>query len=370
MEYVSGRTVQHLLTRLGTFTVGDALYILLRAARGLHYAHEQGLVHRDIKPDNLLITKAGEVKVADLGMVKSLDEDMALTQTGHAVGTPWYMPLEQAKNSKDADARCDIYALGCVLYAMLTGHPPFSGRTIVEVIQAKEIGTFPPARQFNRAVPELLDLILVKMTQKQPRYRYADCAELIRDVERLGLANETLSFLAPRGTTPPATAATPQGEDENTSAEETTPLPGQAPAPGADLWYVRHRMGEGQVVTRKLTTEQVLEMLEGEDFDPKARASRHPKEGFRALATYREFESAALGKVAKSSADRQASHYRKLYKEIEEQDRRQQEELERSREEEALKTVGYWLSVTWPYAAAGLGGILLLYILIRLVSAL
>ncbi len=112
------------------------------------------MVHRDIKPDNVLIDRTGVVKVADLGMVKTLDEDMALTQTGHAVGTPWYMPLEQAKNAKDTDGRCDIYALGCMLYCLLTGNPPFTGRTLVEVIQAKEVGTFAPARSSNPDVPE------------------------------------------------------------------------------------------------------------------------------------------------------------------------------------------------------------------------
>ena len=81
-----------------------------------------------------------------LGMVKKLDGDMSLTQTGHAVGTPWYMPLEQARNSKDTDRRCDIYALGCMLHALLTGQPPFAGGTIVDVIKAKERGWFPPAR--------------------------------------------------------------------------------------------------------------------------------------------------------------------------------------------------------------------------------
>jgi len=108
-------------------------------------------------------------------MVKWLDEDMALTpdrpRGRHAV----YMPLEQARNSKDADNRCDIYALGCVLYCMLTGQPPFTGKTLVDVIQAKEAGTFPPARQFNNEVPEKLDLILLKMCAKQVKYRYASC---------------------------------------------------------------------------------------------------------------------------------------------------------------------------------------------------
>ena len=123
------------------------------------------------------------------------NEEMSLTQTGHAVGTPWFMPLEQARNAKEIDGRSDIYALGCTLYAFLTGRPPFMGRTIVDVIQAKEVGTFTPARQANSDVPERLDLILAKMTAKHPKNRYQTCEEVIKDIESLGLASEALTFL-------------------------------------------------------------------------------------------------------------------------------------------------------------------------------
>src|SRR5438270_12296390 len=113
-------------------------------------------------------------------MVKLIDENLNLTQTGYAVGTPCYMPLEQARNAKDSAARSDIYALGCTLYCLLTGQPPFTGPTIVDLIQAQEQGTFPPARRFNPEVPERLDLILLKMVAKSIRYRYQACAEVIK----------------------------------------------------------------------------------------------------------------------------------------------------------------------------------------------
>src|SRR5204863_9694817 len=139
-----------------------ALLIVLTTAKALAYAHEKDIIHRDLKPENILITRAGQVKIADFGMVKVGDDEMHLTQTGHALGTPWYMPIEQAKNAKDIDGRSDIYALGCLFYCLLTGHPPFTGRTLVDVLQAKELGTFPPARSQNVNVPERLDLILLK----------------------------------------------------------------------------------------------------------------------------------------------------------------------------------------------------------------
>ena len=154
MEYASGQSMQKWMTQLGQIPVADAVRITLECAKALKYAHALNMVHRDIKPDNILLTKSGKVKVADLGMVKIEAEEMSLTQTGHAVGTPWYMPMEQARNAKTIDGRSDIYALGCTLYAFLTGRPPFIGRTIVEVIQAKSQGSFPPARQMNADVPE------------------------------------------------------------------------------------------------------------------------------------------------------------------------------------------------------------------------
>ncbi|MCI0460055.1 MAG: serine/threonine protein kinase [Gemmataceae bacterium] len=372
MEYVSGQSLQKVLGRVGRFAVGDALYVVLRAARGLEYAHEQGLVHRDVKPDNILITRTGEVKVADLGMVKMVEQDLGLTQTGHAVGTPWYMPLEQAKNSKDTDHRCDIYALGCVLYALLTGLPPFHGPSLVDVIQAKELGSFPPARQANAEVTERLDLIIAKMTAKQARHRYQSCGEVIRDLEGLELANEALSFLAPRtqqpapGSDPALTI--PAGPPPDLSSLPTGPAASRAVATererqtDSDVWYVRYKTPEGQPVVRKLTTEQVRELIEQEDFDPTARASHDPKEGFRYLATYREFKSAMLVRVTRQGADRATESYRKLYKEIEEEDERQ-----RQRPEEEARAQAHYRVKMGLQVAGVVGALVGFYLLVRLI---
>src|SRR5262249_20293607 len=161
---------------------------------------------------------------------------------GHAVGTPWYMPLEQARNSKDADARCDIYALGCVLYALLTGKPPFAAPTIVDVIQAKEKGTFKPARQANREVPERLDPDRAKKAARGRQERYRSGAEAIRDLEGLGLAGSALSFLTPGGGAPP-------GGRAGSSSEMVPPSdPAPAEPPLADVWYVRYKTPAGQTV--------------------------------------------------------------------------------------------------------------------------
>ncbi|GEM_PF-6926195 len=313
LEFVDGQSMQKWLDELGRVSLGDALHITITCARALEYAHKEGVVHRDIKPDNILINKNGAVKVADLGMVK-LDEDeehMALTQTGHAVGTPWYMPLEQAKNAKETDGRSDIYALGCMLYCFVTGTPPFAGKTLLDVIRAKEVGTFPPARQLNNDVPERLDLIITKMTAKLPKYRYQNCTELIHDLESLGLANARLDFLAPKRE-PAAAAALGKPISSHDDLREY-------PVADPNIWYVRIKHHGGHRTVHKLTTAEVQKMLAANALAPNNKASHDEKQGFRALATYKEFDGLALVKASKQSADDRSVRYRTLYKKIEEQ---------------------------------------------------
>lgn len=327
MEYVSGQSMQKWLTQLGRLPVADAVRVTLDCAQALAYAHRLNTVHRDIKPDNILLAKTGFVKVADLGMVKIDDEEMSLTQTGHAVGTPWFMPLEQARNAKEIDGRSDIYALGCTLYAFLTGKPPFMGRTIVDVIQAKEVGTIAPARQFNSDVPERLDLILIKMTAKLPKNRYQTCDEVIKDLESLGLASTILTFLSAK------TKAKNAPESVGAMAKTTVtsaPMKSRAdvdfaasaaPALDLDQWYVQMKMPDGEVKTRKYTTAQLLKMLTDGTIAVTARGSHTPNDNFRALSTFKEFQGIALGKMTKKAADKNTARTRGLFKRIEEEER-------------------------------------------------
>jgi serine/threonine-protein kinase len=325
MEYVRGDNLQKLLNKLGRLDVADAVHIAIACARGLAYAHRQDMIHRDIKPDNILVTRDGRVKIADLGMVKTFDDDLALTQTGHAVGTPWYMPLEQAKNSKDTDQRCDIYALGCTLYCLLTGSPPFAGATIVDVIRAKEQGTFPPVRTTNREVPERLDLVIAKMTAKDPKYRYPNCDELVADLESLHLAGPTLKLLAaPADRTEVDVAG-------RSSGEIITPKSITGDQPDPNLWYVRFKGPGGQLLLKKYTTAQLQKKLQEGGIDPRCQASHSRQDGFRSLATYRELEAVAATRATKTAVDKSAAHYRSLYKKIEEQDRKRGEGEPRQR---------------------------------------
>jgi serine/threonine-protein kinase len=340
MEYVDGRSLQKWLTRLGKLGIGDSLHLILACARALEYIHGHDLVHRDIKPDNVLITRTGVVKLTDLGVAKSLTEDPGLTLTGHSVGTPWYMSPEQARNAKDADGRSDIYALGCVLYYCLAGRPPFSGATLVDLMQAKEAGKFAPVRRFNRNVPKRLDLILDKMLARQVKYRYQECSQLIKDLESLYLAAPHLSFVTSgKSLAEPAPSVDDFGSVLKAANLVAAPA---AEEPAREWWYLRYKDLDGKRVTRKLTAREVLSLIEDKDFDLAAKASRHPKEGFRALAYYREFEAVFLSRIAKGEVDRKTSGFRALYKKLDEEDRQRQ----RERMQVTLRREpGTW---TWP----------------------
>ncbi len=195
MEYIEGFSTANLVKRHGKLAVGDALHILRKAALAMNYAATHKVVHRDIKPENLLITRLGEVKLADLGLAKSLEEaDLDLTDTGTGLGSPKYMAPEQSRDAKHVDHRADIYALGGVLYYLLTAEEPFKGVSAMEMLLAKETKAFRPARKLNEHVPPRLDLMIDKMLAKEPKHRYQRYADLLHDLDTLGLTHDRLSF--------------------------------------------------------------------------------------------------------------------------------------------------------------------------------
>ena len=320
MEYIDGASLQDWLKKLKKFSVSDALHVALACARALAYAHGHHLIHRDIKPDNILITRAGVVKVADLGLAKTVDDDLELTKSGIGAGTPYYMSPEQARNAKHVDHRSDLYALGGMLYALLTGQPPFRGASALEVVQAKEEGKFPPARRFNVEVPERLDLIIDKCLAKNPDHRYQSAEELIKDLEALGLANERLSFIAADTSPAPANGPAPRAKPPRPAAETAARRPEE---PAGDWWYVKFRTDEDVLVTRKLTTGQVVALIKDELVDVTAQASRRADGDYRGLATYREFEPLLRGRLAKAKAERKAAQFRSFYEKIVEEEERE-----------------------------------------------
>ncbi|HVX11775.1 MAG TPA: protein kinase [Pirellulales bacterium] len=203
MELVDGKSLSDLIAQQGKLDPQVAVGFILQAARGLAFAHQQGMVHRDIKPDNLLINSHGIVKVADLGIVKvpgaakegeaasqgasagslTASASSAVTMAGVAMGTPHFMAPEQARDSASVDARADIYSLGCTLYMLLTGRPPFAGKTAIEVITKHASEPVIPPDAVVKRVPKDLSDILLKMVAKQAEDRYANMAEVIRALE-------------------------------------------------------------------------------------------------------------------------------------------------------------------------------------------
>src|SRR4051795_6968990 len=115
MEFVDGESLGAKLDREGRMPEADAIRLVVQVAQGLHRAHKQGLIHRDVKPDNILVTADGQAKLADLGLVKTADADLNLTKTGRGLGTPHFMAPEQFRDAKNADPRCDVYSLGATL---------------------------------------------------------------------------------------------------------------------------------------------------------------------------------------------------------------------------------------------------------------
>src|SRR5262249_18275481 len=261
MEYVDGPSALELLTKYGHLSVGDAVHIVLDIARGLEHAHSRNIVHRDIKPDNILITTSGVAKLSDLGLAKRTDEASHLTAARQGFGTPYYMPFEQAMNAKYADGRSDIYALGATLYHLVSGEVPFPGINHLEIVEKKDIGEFPPARTHNAEVPAVLENILARMLARDPADRYQTVSELIVDLDRSNLAAAVPSFIDPDRAmqdpvvrsrlTAPAQATAP---DFPGPARRPRPQPRKAQP---DVWYLRYRDQSGRSCKAKATTQQV-----------------------------------------------------------------------------------------------------------------
>ncbi|MBL8798140.1 MAG: protein kinase [Planctomycetia bacterium] len=210
MEYVEGTDLAKLVKQRGPLPVAEACGYIRQAALGLQHAHERGLVHRDIKPHNLLLGRDGVVKVLDLGLARLRHEDAAagtllesgitagLTPEGAAMmGTPDYLAPEQAVDFHAADIRADIYSLGCTLFFLLTGRPPFPGNTLAQKLLRHQQAEPQPLRQARPDAPANLERVLARMLAKQPARRYQTPAEVAHALAALsgmaGAAPEAVS---------------------------------------------------------------------------------------------------------------------------------------------------------------------------------
>ncbi len=189
MEYVQGKTLKEMIAARSRrpFPWREAVRLLIPVAGALQHAHERGIVHRDVKPSNILVNERGEPMLTDFGIAKALSGDGAtqLTTTGMLIGTPDYMAPEQATNEA-VDHRADIYSLGVVLYEMLTGHKPYSGNTPMTILLQHVREPLPPPRQFAPDLPEPVERMLLKALAKRPEDRYQSMAEFRAAMEAGG----------------------------------------------------------------------------------------------------------------------------------------------------------------------------------------
>ncbi|MCA9137098.1 MAG: protein kinase [Planctomycetales bacterium] len=218
MEWVRGGSLGDLVREKGSIDPKLAATYILQAARGLQFAHRSGMIHRDVKPANLLLSEDGVVKVADLGLVKVPDQvetewsggDLSgdepavaglqsgtqVTMQGTAVGTPAYMAPEQSADASSVDHRADIYSLGCSLFYLLAGRSPYSGSLVSEVIEQHARAPLPNLAEINSRVPEPLCRIVAHAMAKRPADRYASLAEMIGDLQSF-LGVESMTGFSP-----------------------------------------------------------------------------------------------------------------------------------------------------------------------------
>lgn len=212
MEYVDGGNVKRLLKKDGKIEPGRAVKIVLQAAQALAYAHSQGIIHRDVKPDNLMLTREGEAKLADLGIARTFEEQDESGKATRVYGTPHYMAPEQALG-KPVDARADVYSLGATLYHMLTGRTPFSGASATEVLKAHIQEELPPITESAPEVSEALCHVCERMMSKKPEKRYQRMEEVIVDLEKVK-KDASVAIAAPEpGESSVIPAATPQAAE-------------------------------------------------------------------------------------------------------------------------------------------------------------
>jgi eukaryotic-like serine/threonine-protein kinase len=182
MEFVEGESLGQKLEREGKMTEAEAIRIIAQVAQGLHRAHKQNLVHRDVKPDNILVRADGVAKLADLGLVKETETDLNLTKTGRGLGTPHFMAPEQFRNAKNADIRCDIYSLGATLYQMVTGELPFRSNGPLDAWMKKIQNDLTPPRKVVPGLSERVEWAILRAMSADPNQRPRTCREFVEDL--------------------------------------------------------------------------------------------------------------------------------------------------------------------------------------------
>ncbi|HVS34150.1 MAG TPA: serine/threonine-protein kinase [Gemmataceae bacterium] len=271
MEFVEGESLGQRIERGGAMSETEAIRIIAQVAQGLHRAHKQNLVHRDVKPDNILVTPDGTAKLADLGLVKETDADLNLTKTGRGLGTPHFMAPEQFRNAKNADPRCDIYSLGATLYQMVTGELPFRSTGPLEAWMKKVQNELTPPRKIVPGLSERVDWAIRRAMAVQPDHRPGSCREFVEDL------------------TGHSTRRLPTAEADTSAAE---------------LWYLVYVDEAGEKHTVKGSTAAIRRSLKEGLLGDAANvlASRSKAGPFDMLQAYPEFRDMVLAALLPGDA--------------------------------------------------------------------
>jgi eukaryotic-like serine/threonine-protein kinase len=244
MEFVQGSTLQNLVEASGPLPIEDAVEMIRQAALGLEHAHQAGLVHRDVKPANLLRDLEGTVKILDLGLVRSQpnenDADAGLTRLHDeaVLGTVDYLSPEQAIDSHTVDIRSDVYSLGCTFYFLLTGAPPFAVGTLTERLMAHQSRSPTPLAMLRRDTPDSLSPIVDRMLAKRPQDRYQSPGEVANVLHDWLSTRASSSAIRGAPVSLSISAATPEARETRPEAAvdpEKAPSPSPAPTPSLSL---------------------------------------------------------------------------------------------------------------------------------------
>jgi len=259
MEFVEGESLGQKLQRDGRLSETEAIRIVAQVAQGLHRAHKMNLVHRDIKPDNIMVMPDGTAKLTDLGLVKELEADLNLTRTGRGLGTPHFMAPEQFRNAKNADLRCDIYGLGATLYMTVTGELPFKSSGPLDAWMKKMGNELLPPRKIVPSLSERIDWAIRRAMSADAEHRPVSCREFVEDL------------------TGRSTRKLPAAGDSN---------PGST-----DVWYLVYKDEEGVTHTVKGSVNAIRRSLKDGLLGDASnvRASRTKTGPFENLRSYPEF---------------------------------------------------------------------------------
>jgi serine/threonine protein kinase len=262
MEFVDGESLGQKLEREKRLPEADSIRLIAQVAQGLHRAHKMGMIHRDVKPDNIMVTRDGNAKLTDLGLVKDLDAELNLTKTGRGLGTPHFMAPEQFRNAKNADVRCDVYSLAATLYQMVTGELPF-GKTSgpLDAWMKKVHNDLIAPKKFIPDLSERVDWAIRKAMLADPTLRPANCRDFIEDLTG------------------------------HSTRKITTPADTGTPGVAQDMWYLVYKDDMGTMHTVKGSTDGIRRSLKERLLGDASnvRACRQKTGPFEPLKTYPEF---------------------------------------------------------------------------------